>query len=111
SSLAAFRSMVQEMSLVASSSALPDLIRYILDRTGYKKMLEQEKTPEAETRLENLGELINAASEAAERGESVGDFLDHAALVADADAFDETATVTLMTLHNAKGLEFPMVFL
>jgi DNA helicase-2/ATP-dependent DNA helicase PcrA len=111
SSLVAFRNIVQELSLVASSSSLPELIKFILDRTGYKKMLEQEKTPEAETRLENLGELINAASEAAERGESVGDFLDHAALVADADAFDETATVTLMTLHNAKGLEFPLVFL
>ncbi len=74
-------------------------------------MLEQEKTPEAETRLENLDELINAAAEAAERGEGVADFLDHAALVADADAFDEQAPVTLMTLHNAKGLEFPVVFL
>jgi DNA helicase II / ATP-dependent DNA helicase PcrA len=55
--------------------------------------------------------LINAATEAAERGESIGDFLDHAALVADADAVDERAPVTLMTLHNAKGLEFPVVIL
>jgi DNA helicase-2/ATP-dependent DNA helicase PcrA len=74
-------------------------------------MLQLEKTPESETRLENLDELINAAVEAHERGESVGDFLDHAALVADADSFDEQATVTLMTMHNAKGLEFPLVFL
>ena len=96
---------------MASQSTLPDLIRFILDRTGYKKMLQQEKTPESETRLENLDELINAAAEAQERGESVGDFLDHAALVADADAYDEQAPVTLMTLHNAKGLEFPLVFL
>jgi DNA helicase-2/ATP-dependent DNA helicase PcrA len=111
SSLVIFRNLIQELSLVASSSPLPDLIRFILDRTGYRKMLQQEKTPESETRLENLDELINAAAEAGERGESIADFLDHAALVADADAYDEQAPVTLMTLHNAKGLEFPLVFL
>src|SRR4051794_5231759 len=111
SALVSFRNLIQEMSLVASSSPLPDLIRFILDRTGYRKMLEQERTPESETRLENLDEMLNAAAEAAERGDSVGDFLDHTALVSDADNFDEQATVTLMTLHNAKGLEFPLVFL
>jgi DNA helicase-2/ATP-dependent DNA helicase PcrA len=111
SALALFRNLVQELSLVASGSSLPDLIRFLLDRTGYRAMLQQEKTPEAETRRENLDELIHAAAEAAERGETVTDFLDHAALVAESDAFDERATVTLMTLHNAKGLEFPVVFL
>ena len=111
SALVSFRNLVQEMSLVASSSSLPDLIRFVLDRTGYRKMLEQERSPDSQARLENLGELISAAAEAAERGESLSDFLDHAALVADVDAFDENAPVTLMTLHNAKGLEFPAVFL
>jgi DNA helicase-2/ATP-dependent DNA helicase PcrA len=111
SSLVVFRNLVQELSLVASSSSLPDLLRFILERTGYRKMLQTEKTPESETRLENLEELINAAAEAQERGETINDFLDHAALVADADNYDERAPVTLMTLHNAKGLEFPMVFL
>jgi ATP-dependent DNA helicase UvrD/PcrA len=111
SSLVTFRSLIQELSLVASTSSLPDLLRFILDRTGYRRVLEQEKTPEADTRLENLDELLNAAAEAAERGESIADFLDHAALVAEADAFDSAAPVTLMTLHNAKGLEFPVVVL
>ena len=111
SSLVVFRNLIQELSLVASNSALPDLIRFILDRTGYKRMLQTEKSPDAETRIENLDELINAAAEAQERGESLADFLDHAALVSDADNYDERAPVTLMTLHNAKGLEFPLVFL
>ena len=106
-----FRNLVQELSLVASRSPLPELIRFVLDRTGYRQMLEQEKTPDAEARLENLDEMINAATEAAERGEGLGDFLDHAALVAESDSFDKTAPVALMTLHNAKGLEFPLVFL
>jgi DNA helicase-2/ATP-dependent DNA helicase PcrA len=111
SALVMFRNLIQELSLVASSRPLPELLRFILDRTGYRKMLQTEKTPESETRLENLDELVNAATEAAERGESIGDFLDHAALVSDADAVDERAPVSLMTLHNAKGLEFPVVFL
>ncbi len=111
SSLVSFRSLIQELSLVASSSPIPELIKFVLERTGYRKMLEQEKTPDAESRLENLAELANAAAEAHERGESLADFLDHAALVAEADAYDRSAPVTLMTMHNAKGLEFPVVFL
>ncbi len=111
SALVAFRTMVQELSLRAISEPLPDAIRFMLDRTGYGKMLEQEGTPESEGRLDNLRELVNAAAESAERGETLGDFLDHAALVADADAVDEQAQVSLLTLHNAKGLEFPIVFL
>jgi DNA helicase-2/ATP-dependent DNA helicase PcrA len=111
SSLVMFRNLIQELSLVASSSSLPDVLKFVLERTGYRRMLQQEKTPEADARLENLDELMNAATEAATRGESVSDFLDHAALVAEADAFDPDAPVSLLTLHNAKGLEFPLVFL
>ena len=111
SALVVFRNLIQELSAVASTSSLPNLIRFVLDHTGYRAMLAEDKSPDAETRTENLDELINAAVEADQRGESLFDFLDHAALVAEADAFDANALVTLMTLHNAKGLEFPMVIL
>jgi DNA helicase II / ATP-dependent DNA helicase PcrA len=111
SALVAFRTMMQDLSLMVQTEPLPDTIRFMLKCTGYREMLQQENSPESEGRLENLGELINAAEDAAERGETMGDFLDHAALVADADAVDEHAQVSLLTLHNAKGLEFPIVFL
>ena len=111
SSLVSFRNLVQEMSLAAGNKPLPELIRFILDRTGYRRMLEQEKTPESETRLENLDELINAAADAQGRGEEAAAFLDSIALDSDADHVDERSPVCLMTLHNAKGLEFPVVFL
>jgi DNA helicase-2/ATP-dependent DNA helicase PcrA len=93
------------------SATLPELIRFIIDRTGYIKALETEGTPEAFSRIENLKELANAAHDAEERGETLADFLDHAALASDTDQFDPNSRVTLMTLHAAKGLEFPLVFL
>jgi len=92
-------------------ATLPELIRFIIDRTGYIKALETEGSPEAFSRIENLKELANAAHDAEVRGESLSDFLDHAALASDADQYDPSARVTLMTLHAAKGLEFPLVFL
>src|SRR5207302_10848821 len=58
-----------------------------------------------------LRELVNAALDSKDRGETLAEFLDHAALVSDADGYDESARITLMTLHAAKGLEFPLVFL
>jgi DNA helicase-2/ATP-dependent DNA helicase PcrA len=93
------------------AATLPELIRFLIDRTGYIKALEAEGSPEAFSRIENLKELANAAHDAETRGETLGDFLDHAALASDADQFDPEARVTLMTLHAAKGLEFPLVFL
>jgi ATP-dependent DNA helicase UvrD/PcrA len=88
-----------------------ELLKFLIDRTGYIKALEEEDTPEAYSRIENLRELVNAAMDSKDRGETLDQFLDHAALVSDADAYDERAQITLMTLHAAKGLEFPLVFL
>jgi DNA helicase-2/ATP-dependent DNA helicase PcrA len=88
-----------------------ELLKFLIDRTGYIKQLEDEDTPEAYSRIENIRELVNAAMDSKDRGETLDQFLDHAALVSDADAYDERAQITLMTLHAAKGLEFPLVFL
>jgi DNA helicase-2/ATP-dependent DNA helicase PcrA len=92
-------------------ATLPELIKFLNDRSGYIKQLENEGTPESFSRMENLKELANAAQDAQERGETLADFLDHAALISDADSINMDARVTLMTLHAAKGLEFPLVFL
>jgi DNA helicase II / ATP-dependent DNA helicase PcrA len=88
-----------------------DLLKFLIDRTGYIKLLEEEDTPEAYSRIENLRELVNAAMDSRDRAETLDQFLDHAALISDADDYDERAQVTLMSLHAAKGLEFPLVFL
>jgi len=88
-----------------------ELLKFLIDRTGYIKQLEDEDTPEAFSRIENLRELVNAAMDSRDRGETLDQFLDHAALVSDADQYDEHAQITLMTLHAAKGLEFPLVVL
>jgi DNA helicase-2/ATP-dependent DNA helicase PcrA len=93
------------------AATLPELIKFIIDRTGYIKALEVEGSPEAFSRIENLKELANAAHDAEARGETLAEFLDHAALASDSDQFDPDSRVTLMTLHAAKGLEFPLVFL
>ena len=93
------------------AATLPELIKFLIDRTGYIRSLEEEGTPEAFSRIENLKELANAAQDAQERGETLAEFLDHAALVSDVDQYDPAARVTLMTLHAAKGLEFPLVVL
>jgi DNA helicase-2/ATP-dependent DNA helicase PcrA len=88
-----------------------DLLKFLIDRTGYIKLLEAEDTPEAFSRIENLRELVNASMDSRDRGETLDQFLDHAALISDADDYDERSQVTLMSLHAAKGLEFPLVFL
>lgn len=92
-------------------ATVAEVLKFLLDRTGYIKVLEEEDSPEAFARIENLRELVNAAMDSKDRGETMQEFLDHAALVSDADQYDAKSQVTLMTLHSAKGLEFPLVFL
>jgi DNA helicase-2/ATP-dependent DNA helicase PcrA len=88
-----------------------EMLKSLIDRSGYMRALEEEDTPEAQSRTENLRELVNAAMDSRDRGESLQEFLDHAALVSDTDSYDQGAQITLMTLHSAKGLEFPLVLL
>ena len=94
--------------------ALPELIMELLEATGYLADLKSEGTMEAESRMENLQELVSAAREFMDQSEdrSLQAFLDSVALIADIDTLAEgKGTVTLMTLHSAKGLEFPVVFM
>ncbi|HET6176889.1 MAG TPA: UvrD-helicase domain-containing protein [Candidatus Sulfotelmatobacter sp.] len=105
-----------EIGQVAASFPAPtvstsDILKFLIDRTGYINLLEDEDTPEAFSRIENLRELVNAAMDSRDRAETLDQFLDHAALVADTDDYDERSQITLMSLHAAKGLEFPLVFL
>ncbi|MDD3925568.1 MAG: DNA helicase PcrA [bacterium] len=91
-----------------------DIIAEVLERSGYMRMLQDENTIEAEGRLENIKELLTVAREFIIDGErgTLAAFLEQVALVADIDSLpEETSVVTLMTLHSAKGLEFPVVFM
>ena len=94
--------------------SMKDLIDHILEDTGYEEELQEEGEIEAQTRLENIEELINKAAAYEEDSEhpTLDEFLEQVALVADIDNVDDTEDrVTLMTLHSAKGLEFPKVYL
>lgn len=91
-----------------------DILESILDRTGYLAQLEESTDPQDQARAENIGELLSVAKDFQDTNPSgtVEDFLEQVALVNDVDSFEqEEAKVTLMTLHAAKGLEFPIVFL
>ncbi|WP_198045979.1 ATP-dependent helicase [Novosphingobium aquimarinum] len=92
---------------LAASESPADLLRTVMDESGYTDALQAEKTPEASGRLENLVELARAMEEYV----TLGDFLEHVSLVMDNDAADDTEKVTIMTMHAAKGLEFDHVFL
>jgi DNA helicase-2/ATP-dependent DNA helicase PcrA len=105
--------LTQLRSLAAGDDGMPPwgparLLEEVLERTGYRAELEAEHSVEAAGRLENIGELVGAAQEA----EGLDSFLEEVSLVADADEVDaDESKVVLMTLHTAKGLEYPVVFL
>jgi len=113
-----FARLIVRLAGSRASATLPALIDEVLAGSGYRDALKAERTAEADTRLENLEELIAASEEFIVARELEGTpatleaFLDSVSLVADTDELDpEAAGVTLMTLHSAKGLEFPVVFL
>lgn len=115
-----FMALMDDLMDAAQSLEAAQFIKMILDSSGYLQMLKDEASFEAQARIENLEELLNAVLEWQEDGGgSISDFLDEAALLASVDDRAVKAVnddvpdeaVTLMTLHNAKGLEFPVVFL
>src|SRR6185503_18837897 len=109
--LEAFHKLIVDFVGAALELSNTELLERIVNSSKYLEMLQEEGTEESESRIENIRELLTAAQESHERAESLRDFLDHAALVTDQDGYDEKAPITLMTLHTAKGLEFPVVLI
>ena len=109
--LEGFYQMVGEFVKDAEELSTSTLLEKIVRATKYVEVLQEEGSEESESRIENIRELLTAAEESHERGERLREFLDHAALVSDQDDFDERSAISLMTLHTAKGLEFPVVFI
>lgn len=113
----AFRKVVEGLreraaEVESTDKNVSDVVIAAIDDSGYSLMLRSENSDESEARLENLEELVNAAVDYDSNPEAgLRDFIDHAALTADTDKLDASASVTLMTVHSAKGLEFPIVFL
>ncbi|MDF2786904.1 MAG: ATP-dependent helicase PcrA [Neobacillus sp.] len=112
-----FRDLIKNYTQMQEFLSVTELVEEILDKSGYREMLKAEKSIEAQSRLENLDELLSVTKNFEEVSEdkSLVAFLTDLALVADIDSLDEdgekTDSITLMTLHSAKGLEFPVVFL
>ncbi len=110
----AFVTLIQSLQSQAQELTVPDLVEQVLERSGYLESLEAERTVEAQGRMENLQELVGVAREYQFSAEepSLSHFLQEISLYSDQDAIsEEQSMVTLMTLHNAKGLEFSAVFM
>jgi DNA helicase II / ATP-dependent DNA helicase PcrA len=117
-SIESFVSILRGLQAMVDAGARPDeIVDAVLTQSGYLKELEESTDPQDETRVENLGELVAVAREFADERDdaTLADFLERVALVADSDQIpdedDAGGVVTMMTLHTAKGLEFPVVFL
>jgi DNA helicase II / ATP-dependent DNA helicase PcrA len=107
-----FLELLDKWTGLQQTYSMAQLLETILVDTGYKEMLQkQETSEEAENRLANIEELMRAAAESEQRGETIAEFLDRASLSSELDHLDPNARVSLMTLHSAKGLEFDTVFL
>jgi len=109
--LRSFAKLIEDLQMDCQEMQPTQLIERVLGSTGYLDWVEQQDNLEHTSRAENLRELANAMAEATEQGQTLEDVLDQAALASDADQYDDTIPVSLMTLHSAKGLEFDAVFL
>ena len=114
SKLKDFAELIIKFKNAAGSYSLQEFVTLVIEKTGYLAELQTQNTPESEADIENLQELVNVAGEFVpeESDNALGEFLQQVALVSDLDGMDDISNnVTLMTLHSAKGLEFPIVFL
>ena len=113
--LLGFSEIIQSLIKLKDTVTIEDLTGRILNDTGYMPALIMEDTTESKTRIENLGEFISVITEFEkneETGNTLGEFLENISLVSDIDGYDENEdSAVLMTIHSAKGLEFPIVFL
>lgn len=113
--LLSFSGIIQSLIKLKDTVTIEDLTGRILNDTGYMPALVMEDTTESKTRIENLGEFISVITEFEkneETGNTLGEFLENISLVSDIDGYDENEdSAVLMTIHSAKGLEFPIVFL
>lgn len=114
SKLKDFAELIIKFKNAVGSYSLQEFVTLVIEKTGYLAELQSQNTPESEADIENLQELVNVAGEFVpeESDNALGEFLQQVALVSDLDGMDDISNnVTLMTLHSAKGLEFPVVFL
>jgi DNA helicase-2/ATP-dependent DNA helicase PcrA len=112
--LKSLANFLAELKKVSQNKELPEIIWFAAEKSGYLEMLKNEKTVEADSRIENIQELVIMAVTFSKNypGATLSNFLERMALIADIDTYQQgEEAVTLMTVHNAKGLEFPVVFI